>query len=447
MLIIVTGRPIFEKEGADNMEERDFAREYGIRCRQIRMAKGISQLKLADLMHVTPQAVSKWEKEGVTNVNTVQQLSNVLGQDITADQIDQEGKIGEVGKEILSILVAKKGFVEYEDIHKGLYGMPDDRIGNEIFKLERIGTVVREQYTDYLDQARDSVAITAKGLIVYKNFKEFPDMAGIMETETLEMRLDGEYHSFQEMIEDDKFGKILWKLPYHGAYRIDYIYHLKRAFLNDFPITLPDGYTGFVDPAFFKLKGESCFIDIIDRMIRKENDDSISELMQFYEDLKKEEDIWYDEVVYKSLSLDANTASAQRYLSDIYEELPDFREVLAKSYDYVDEDDEEAVEAAKELQQDETVNDKPEEVFFKGLPKKIINNCAKWFTKEQVEEYISQNYAPASNDDERKIDEMLKALWELDPWALDYFYRFPEEWERNGLATKIRERFGVPAKG
>ena len=246
------------------MEERDFAKEYGIRFRQIRMARGISQQKLADLMHVTPQAVSKWEKEGVTNVNTVQQLSNVLGQDITADQIDQEGKIGEVGREILNILIANQGFVDYDDLAAGLYGMSSERVSNEIFKLERIGAVVREQYTDYLDQERDSVIITAKGLIAYKNCKEFPDMAGIKSAETMEMRLGEQCPSLQEMIDRDKVGRILWKLPYCGPYMLDYIFHLKKHFLTDFP-----GLDRTMVPVttVYEILGESCFVQNLRKKI------------------------------------------------------------------------------------------------------------------------------------------------------------------------------------
>ncbi|MBQ8946529.1 MAG: helix-turn-helix transcriptional regulator [Lachnospiraceae bacterium] len=81
------------------MEEKDYAKEYGLRYKQIRQAKGLSQQALADLMHVTPQAVSKWEKEG---------------------------------------------YADFNYLEGNLYGLSADRISNEVFKLERIGLVVRE---------------------------------------------------------------------------------------------------------------------------------------------------------------------------------------------------------------------------------------------------------------------------------------------------------------
>ncbi|MCR5790959.1 MAG: helix-turn-helix domain-containing protein [Lachnospiraceae bacterium] len=426
------------------MEERDFAREYGIRCRQIRMARGISQQKLADLMHVTPQAVSKWEKEGVTNVNTVQQLPNVLGQDITADQIDQEGKIGEVGKEILSILVASKGFVDYSDLLSKLYGMSADRVCNEIFKLERIGAVVREQYTDYLSQERDSVIITAKGLIAYKNCKEFPDMAAIQSAETLEMRLGDQYLSLQEKIDQDELGKILWKLPYHGAFRIDYIHHLKKHFLTDFPGL---DRTSISVTTCYDVLGESCFVDLIGRMVHRSNDGAIEELEQYDEIFENMDDDWHDRKIYQSLSMDATTARAQSFLSVIYPQLPDFKEIMAASFEYTDKDDDEAVEAMADLMDEEYNCYDPMAEFFKELPEKNLNNCARWFTKEQVEEFLARNYAPASNDKEKEIEETLHTVWKLEPKTLEYFYSFPGEWERNGLAGKIRKRFGVPKKG
>ena len=113
------------------MEERDYAREYGNRCRQIRQAKGISQADLAVKMNTTPQNVHKWEKNGISNVNTVMQLSEVLGQDITADQIDQEGIVGEIGREILSVLIKMKGYVEFSVLPRFLYGMSDCNILDE----------------------------------------------------------------------------------------------------------------------------------------------------------------------------------------------------------------------------------------------------------------------------------------------------------------------------
>ena len=108
------------------MAERSYSTEYGNRCRQIRMAKGLSQEALAKKMSTTAQNVSKWEREGIANVDTVMRLSEVLGQDITADEIDQEGSVGEIGKEILRTLVANEGYCDFTRLVDSLFGLPTE---------------------------------------------------------------------------------------------------------------------------------------------------------------------------------------------------------------------------------------------------------------------------------------------------------------------------------
>ncbi|MCR4901316.1 MAG: helix-turn-helix domain-containing protein [Butyrivibrio sp.] len=141
------------------MEFKDYAKECGIRCRQIRMAKGMSQQQLADKINVSAAAISKWEKYGVGEINNIHLLSDALGQNIQDDQIDQEGAVGEVGKEILRILADKGGYTDFVEIVSSLYGMSSERASNEIFKLQKIGTVYREQYKDFADVSRDVVFI------------------------------------------------------------------------------------------------------------------------------------------------------------------------------------------------------------------------------------------------------------------------------------------------
>ncbi len=142
-------------------EVRNYARECGIRCRQIRMAKGMSQQQLADKMNVTAAAISKWEKEGINNIDQIMRLSDILRQDITADQLDQEGTVGEVGKEILRRLAFSEGSISADDLFDDMYGMKQNRICNELFKLERIGVIVREQFWDFSNEERDYIFITA----------------------------------------------------------------------------------------------------------------------------------------------------------------------------------------------------------------------------------------------------------------------------------------------
>lgn len=51
------------------MGKLSLARECGLRCRRIRMAKNMSQQDLADLLFTTPQNISKYEKDGISNID------------------------------------------------------------------------------------------------------------------------------------------------------------------------------------------------------------------------------------------------------------------------------------------------------------------------------------------------------------------------------------------
>ena len=81
------------------MENKEYAKECGLRLRRVRMARNMSQQELADKMFTTPQNVSKWEKQGISDIDTIKSLSQILGQDILSDERDQEGVVGEIGKQ------------------------------------------------------------------------------------------------------------------------------------------------------------------------------------------------------------------------------------------------------------------------------------------------------------------------------------------------------------
>ena len=65
-----------------------------------------------------------------------------------------------------------------------------------------------------------------------------------------------------------------------------------------------------------------------------------------------------------------------------------------------------------------------------------------WFTEEEVRKFINLNMGPASNDEEKKIDEMIEEINRKYPETLEY-YEFPEEWEENGLASLIRHNCNI----
>ena len=81
------------------------AKECGQRCRRIRQAKGISQQALADRLGTSPQNISKYEKNGISDIDTIMNLSDILGQNLLEDETDAEGTVGEVGKEILNHMI------------------------------------------------------------------------------------------------------------------------------------------------------------------------------------------------------------------------------------------------------------------------------------------------------------------------------------------------------
>jgi transcriptional regulator with XRE-family HTH domain len=189
--------------------------EVGQRCRRFRNVLGISQQKLADMVGTTPQNISKYEKEGIHDVDVIRSLSNALGHDLMTDESDEEGAVGEIVKEILDILVNNEdaalldghtGCIETSRIlgRESLYGLPEKRIVREMFKLEKIGLCVREQYIDFYGMEKDKVFITAKGVITLKHIGAFKNQLGDYRNVcTYEMLCQG-YDSYQEYIDSEQ---------------------------------------------------------------------------------------------------------------------------------------------------------------------------------------------------------------------------------------------------
>ena len=445
------------------MEERDYAKEYGNRCRQIRMAKGISQQALADMMNTTPQNVSKWEKHGIKNVNDVMKLSEVLGQDITADQIDQEGSVGEIGQEILAVLIRNNGYIEFDELVSSLYGMSVDRVASELFKLERIGNVIREQYTDYNEERKDGVFITAKGMITIKNIKVFGFSEDVLNNcYSYERNLDHNvseerYRNIQEKVDDDKLSKLLWKLSFAGAYRVDYICYLMRKYRAGIPVQK----SGSINAPFGEtlITGENAFIDLLYRMALGITNGYYPEhLMQVYGD-------WYDletertELHRKLSGFDKESFAAQCYFEDHFSwiihddtKLTAYNRYIPESE--IPEDMEEDYHRFRDL--DSKLWSQLEDDFefwgyedFKGLfheyvPVEREERCLEWFDKETIEEFIKENFRPASTEKEKEIDRIIAEINTRFPYTLDYFYHFPKEWEENGLAQMIRSVWNIP---
>ena len=94
-----------ERLGAEMENRVHTALEIGQRCRRMRQAQGISQQELADKLHTTPQNISKYETQGISNIEVVQKASAALGHDLLQDEMDTEGTVGEIGKEILQLIL------------------------------------------------------------------------------------------------------------------------------------------------------------------------------------------------------------------------------------------------------------------------------------------------------------------------------------------------------
>ncbi len=122
---------------------------------------------------------------------------------------------------------------------------------------------------------------------------------------------------------------------------------------------------------------------------------------------------------------------------------------------YYDKSDDGAMDALDELETMRRVEDDEEDYYspeklWERLSQGEKNNCTKWFSKEEVIQFVNNNFGepPLISEPAKQrmveIDEAIKEIWELDPKTLAYFYSFPDEWEENGLAQMIRDKFGVP---
>lgn len=125
------------------MEDKSLAKEIGARCRRVRMEKGLSQKELADMVPTTPQNISKYENNGISDIDMIHLLSEKLGQNLLTDEVDEEGSVGEIGREILWLLLRDGGHSNVDKLIKEeMHGMRKDRFSKEVFKLEKIGLCV-----------------------------------------------------------------------------------------------------------------------------------------------------------------------------------------------------------------------------------------------------------------------------------------------------------------
>ena len=471
-----------------------YAIECGLRCRRFRQAKNMSQQALADQLHITPQAVSKYETSGISDIDTIKRISEILGQDLLADEMDEEGMVGEVGKEILFQLVMNKGSMPTQEFcEKYLFGMGTDRVNHELMKLAKLGLCVREQYTDVDDKERDRLFLTAKGVITIKNVttslsasldlsKAIPEVVTYEMLLSKDEKFDEPANSYQEFLDRrpcEKLVMSLLKNPAVNKYRADYTGYLIKEFASPFTDT------SFTDSNF--LSCVNCETDVYYRMalgITKDeyDEDLYWEIFDEIDDLDDElfEDSDNSELTkefvekWKRYKFDKafpwikEDYEEEQYQIDDSDEDSDVEEDSDESSELIEEEaaDETASISANEdaeSSEDEEIRRKeeryfelvdkhnkycdisrdPRAVFYSNMPDDAESPYPyDWFGKEEIEQYIHENIFPAQNDDEREIDRILAEINRLEPRSLDY-YSFSDEWEENGLADLLRGMWNI----
>ena len=166
---------------------------------------------------------------------------------------------------ILKQIAENNGFIPVKDlIDEHMYGLNFQTVTEEIFKLERIGMCVREQYKDFYDVEKDMLFVTAKGVIALNNLSVFGDVTSKTYEQFLENR-----STIQEYYDERKKERIIRNMRYSGTYRIDYINYLhKRCEKIYIDETENDGYGyGEWTSALPMLPGKSFEVDVIFRMI------------------------------------------------------------------------------------------------------------------------------------------------------------------------------------
>lgn len=448
--------------GVIKMEKKNYSIEFGNRCRQIRMAKGISQQVLADKIGTTPQNISKWEREGISNIDTIMQLSEVLGQDITADEIDQEGSVGEIGKEILALLIERKGYIEWEDLKNSLFGLPENRICNEIFKLERIGDVVREQYKGWCDELRDAIFITAKGIITIKNMDNFIFAGDLEEVISYEVRLSGQLN-YNDRIQNDEVSRLIWKLPrMNSAYRVDYIYYLIKNYRTEYPSGIGSFYrpgTGLWAEEY--MPAENCYFDTLffistglsnEDLASKKNLKTCGEEYQF-DEAQEMRRIWEEAYELGYIYIDEFVKDAQEKFEEYSWVHPVLSSIDKKNKEILGKIGYDDLKETYGDDVDNVLSHHPDPIFFElemefysKVGEKGSKLCDEWFTDSQIIEFIEKNYKPAETEWEHTVDEMISKINRINPRTLEYYYKFPERWETNGLAQKIRDVWSLPSR-
>ena len=435
------------------MEDKKVAKECGLRLRRVRMAKNMSQQALADKMYTTPQNVSKWENQGISDVDTIKELSRILGQDILSDERNEEGVVGEIGKHILKQVAQNNGFIPVDDlIDKHMYGLGVEIVTDEIFKLERIGMCVREQYKNFYDNEEDMLFITAKGVITLNNFSAF---GGIM-TKTYEQFLEGR-STIQEYYDENQLEKLVRNLCCNSTYRIDYINYLANKYEKCY---INEGRDSHGAMKLFEnvLPEWEIEYSILFRMIMGLSDKMMCNYLDnLMGDVYGDEEI--DELSYDMLEwkysgrlsyFDSKLYNKSKMIKEWCDNIWAQRETMKK-----ERDETEISEEEKEyLQQKVVVEEALDEymAFDNGDIEYFIKQRnafvegkypSEWFSIDEIKAFIRDNFRSAETPAEKEIDEILAKINELDPSSLNY-YQCSWEWHKAGIDDLIKSYYNLP---
>lgn len=432
------------------MENKEYAKECGLRLRRVRMAKNMSQQELADKMFTTPQNVSKWEKQGISDIDTIKNLSQILGQDILSDERNEEGVVGEIGKHILKQIAENDGFIPVKDlIDKHMYGLNSKTVTEEIFKLEKIGMCVREQYKNFYDIEKDMLFITAKGVIALNNFSVFGDV----ESKTYEQFLENR-STIQEYYDENKIERIIRNLHYYGTYRIDYINYLHKRYEKIYiDESKYDGYDyGDWTAALPVLPGMSCRLDVFFRMIAGLDN---SRLERFFDDLlypiervSPEDDFIEQYDVQCTPRLDEALGWVSEKIREWNEKIN-----IERNGAYEESPDEsqlDIISIINSLDADTDYLIEKRNAFVEG------KYPSEWFSMDEIKTFIKENFRSAETTEEKEIDRALAEINKLDRWSLEYYdcsYVVPNDdglyfrdtrWEKAGIEDLIKSYYNLP---
>ncbi len=265
------------------------------------------------------------------------------------------------------------------------------------------------------------------------------------------------------------------------GYRMNYIFWLKKNFERHDGSTyesIPDKLTERIIPC------KSCYHDILYRMVFNLTDDYIrkyffstegDEIWKKMISIEREQNgydrgmCWAYEDFNESLewidakkrpySLAFSNEIKDIFLSNILERTGLNKEqwyshVRNNTVDCIDADDEtkeligrflEYAEASDILMEYCLMAD-PEAEYYRRKPEGASDYPFDWFSYEEIKAFIEKNFAPAQTEEEKRIDQLLSEVNKEDSDTLAYYYRFPGEWEKNGLADLVRNNCGLLSK-